>query len=144
MLSICGLDCCCDCNKKNDCGGCVKTDGHPFGGTCVAADCVKQAGLEGLKKMKETLIAEFNALGIHGLQVKDLNLLNGFFVNLEYPLANGQSVKLLDDNRVYWGSQIEIPDSDRCYGVVADDHYLLICEYGHNGTNPEIIVYKKR
>ena len=29
---------------------------------------------------------------------------NGFFVNLEYTLANGQSVKLLDDNGVYWGS----------------------------------------
>ncbi len=28
MLSICGLECCGECNKKNDCGGCVKTDGH--------------------------------------------------------------------------------------------------------------------
>ncbi len=105
MLSICGLDCCNECNKKNDCDGCVKTDGHPFGGTCVAAECVRREGLEGLKKMKEMLIEEFHALGIQSLQVKDLNLLNGFFVNLEYTLANGQSVKLLEDDRVYWGSQ---------------------------------------
>lgn len=84
MLSICGLDCCSECNKKNDCGGCVKTDGHPFGGTCVAAECSRREGLKGLKKMKELLIEEFNALGIQSLQVKDLNLLNGFFVNLQF------------------------------------------------------------
>ncbi len=48
MLSICGLDCCGECNKKNDCGGCVKTDRHPFGGTCVAAECVKREGVEEL------------------------------------------------------------------------------------------------
>lgn len=83
MLSICGLDCCSECNKKNDCGGCVKTDGHPFGRTCVAAECSRWEGLERLKKMKEMLIEEFNVLGIQSLQVKDLNLPNGFFVNLE-------------------------------------------------------------
>ncbi len=144
MLSLCGLACCDECHKKNDCGGCVKTDGHPFGGTCVAAECVKRGGLEELQKMKETLIEEFNALGVQSLQVKDLNLLNGFYVNLEYTLANGQSVKLLEDGRVYWGNQIEIPGSDRCYGIVADDNYLLVCEYGCNGAKPQIIVYKKR
>lgn len=63
---------------------------------------------------KDTLIAEFNALGIPGLQVDDLNLLIGSYVNLEYPLPNGQSVKLLEDNRVYWGNQIEIPGNERC------------------------------
>ena len=146
MLSLCGLACCDECHKKNDCGGCVKTDGHPFGGTCVAAECVKRGGLEELQKMKETLIEEFNALSVQSLQVKDLNLLNGFYVNLEYTLANGQSVKLLEDGRVYWGNQIEIPGSDRCYGIVADDNYLLVCEYGCNGTESQIILYlyKKR
>ena len=122
----------------------MKTDGHPFGGMCVAAECVKRGGLEELKKMKETLIEEFNALGIQSLQVKDLNLLNGFYVNLEYTLTNGQSVKLLEDNHVYWGNQIEISGSGRCYGIVADDSYLLVCEYDCNGTEPQIIVYKKR
>lgn len=55
-----------------------------------------------------------------------------------------QSVKLLEDNCVYLGNQIEIPDSNRCYGIVADDHYLLVCEYGCNGTEPQIILYKKQ
>ena len=35
-------------------------------------------------------------------------------------------------------------NSDRCYGLVADDKYMLVCEYGCNGSDPEIIVYKKR
>lgn len=144
MLSICGTKCCGACNRRDDCGGCIKTDGHPFGGACVAAECIRRGSFEAFKKMKEMLIEEFNALGIQNLQVNDLNLLNGFFVNLEYTLTNGQSVKLLEDNHIYWGNQIEIPDSDRCYGIAADDRYLLVCEYGCNGAEPQIVVYKRR
>ncbi len=77
------------------------------------------------------------------LQVNDLELLNGFFVNLEYTLPNGQLVKFLKDNNVYLGNQIEIPKSDRCYGLVADELYLLVCEYGCEGADPEIVLYKK-
>ena len=127
MLSICGADCCTECVRKDECGGCVKT-----------------GGFEEFKSIKKALTEEFNALGIKDLEVKDLNLLNGFYVNLEYPLPNGQSVKFLEDNNVYWGNQIEIPGSDRCYGIVADDNYLLVCEYGCGGTEPEIILYRKR
>lgn len=82
MSSICGMDCCLECNRKDECGGCAKTD--------------------------------------------------------------GQSIKFLEDNNVYWGSQIEIPGSVRCYGIVADDRYLLVCEYGCGGADPQIILYKKR
>ena len=81
---------------------------------------------------------------IKGLQLQNLNLLNGFFVNLEYPLANGQKVQFLKDNRVYLGNQIEIEGSDRCYGIVADESFILIGEYGCNGADPEIVLYKKR
>ncbi len=144
MLSICGADCCTECGRKDECGSCVKTGGHPFGGKCFAAECIKRGGFEEFKSIKKALTEEFNALGIKDLEVKDLNLLNGFYVNLEYPLPNGQSVKFLEDNNVYWGNQIEIPGSDRCYGIVADDNYLLVCEYGCGGTEPEIILYRKR
>lgn len=144
MLAICGVDCCSECERRKECGGCKKVDGHPFGGTCIAAECIKRGGFEEFLRFKDTLIAEFNALGIKGLEVHNLNLLNGFFVNLEYPLANGQTVKLLNDNDVYWGNQIEIPNSDRCHGIVADDTYMLVCEYGCDGEKPEIILYKKR
>ena len=44
--SICGMDCCSECSRKEDCGGCRKTDGHPFGGTCVAAESIRQGGMD--------------------------------------------------------------------------------------------------
>lgn len=144
MLSICGSECCSECSRKEECGGCVKAGGHPFGGKCIAAECIKRGGMEAFEEYKQLLIKEFNALGIKGLQVDGLNLLNGFFVNLEYPLANGQTVKLLEDNKVYLGNQIEIAGSERCYGIVGDDDYLLVCEYGCGGAEPQIILYKKR
>jgi hypothetical protein len=144
MVSICGADCCSECSRKDACGGCKKSDGHPFGGTCVAAEWIKTGGFEAFLQTKNAVIAEFNALGIEGLQIQDLHLLNGFFVNLEYPLPSGQSVKFLADNNVYWGNQIEIPGCDRCYGIVADDAHLLVCQYGCNGADPEILLFKKR
>jgi hypothetical protein len=122
----------------------MKTNGRPFGGTCIAAECIKRDGIDAFERLKKELIEEINSLGIKNLQIDDLNLLNGFYVNLEYPLPNGQSVKLLEDDKVYLGNQVERPGSDRCYGVVADDAYLLVCEYGCGGTEPEIIMYKKR
>ena len=76
--------------------------------------------------------------------VTELSQLCGAYVNLEYTLSNGQKVKFLDDRNIYLGYQLEKIDSDRCYGLVADDEYLLVCEYGCNGADPEIIVYKKR
>lgn len=33
--------------------------------------------------------------GIDGLMLRDLNLLRGAYINLEYTLANGQKIKLL-------------------------------------------------
>lgn len=144
MRSICGSDCCEKCGRFEECGGCVQTGGRPFGGSCVAADCVKARGEAGLKELKNKLIAEINALGIEDLHVDDLNLLNGFYVNLEYPLANGATAKFLTDSNVYFGNQIERAGNDRCYGVVADETMLLVCSYGCMGADPELICYKKR
>ena len=93
----------------------------------MAAECIKHGGEAEFQCVKKELISEFNALGIRNLSVQDLNLLNGFFVNLEYTLPNGQRVKLLKDYDIYLGNQIEIPGSDRCYGLAADDRMLLVC-----------------
>lgn len=38
----------------------------------------------------------------------------------------------------------EILDSDRCYGLVSDNKYLFVCEYGCNGADPLIVTFKKR
>ena len=90
------------------------------------------------------MIEEINALGISGLIVDDLNLLTGAYVNLEYPLSNGTTARFLNDKDIYLGNQIERPDSERCYGVVADEMFILVCEYGCNGADPEILLYKRR
>jgi len=52
-------------------------------------------------------------------------------------------VKLLDDNATYWGTQIE-KDDGRCYGIACDEHYILVSEYGKDGTDAEIVDLKKR
>ena len=137
-MALCGMDCCKGCNRLPECGGCEATGGHPFGGNCVAAQS------KDFLALKFKLVKEINALGIQGLRVSDLNLLNGSYVNLEYLLANGTTVKFLNDNDVYFGNQIEREGSERCYGVVANESFILICEYGCNGIDPEIVLYKKR
>lgn len=144
MKTICGIDCV-GCGLKEDCKGCEETNGSPFGGKCVAAECYKSGGENCYLTYKNQLIEEFNALGITDMPtVTNLCQLNGAYVNLEYPLLSGQKIKLLDDNKIYLGYQLEKEKSNRCYGLVADDHFLLVCEYGCNGADPEIIVYKKR
>ena len=120
------------------CGGCEQCQGHPFGGSCVAERN------SNFSELKQQLIEEINALGIGGLIVDDLNLLTGAYVNLEYPLSNGTTVKFLNDKDIYLGNQIERQDSERCYGVVANEDFILICEYGYNGSDPEIVLYKRR
>ena len=63
---------------------------------------------------------------------------------MEYPLVNKTTVKFLNDNDIYFGNQIEREGSDRCYGVVANEKFILVCEYGCNGADPEIVLYKRR
>ena len=70
--------------------------------------------------------------------------LAGSFVNLPYPLPNGKVVQMLDDKNVYLGAQIEFADMGICYGVVADTTFILVCSYSVDGSQPELIAYKKR
>ena len=119
-------------------GGCEQCKGHPFGGSCVAERN------KDFPSLKRRLIDEINAFGIGELTVDDLNLLPGFYVNLSYPLENGSTVQFLKDKDIYLGNQVERTDSDRCYGIVANEDFILICEYGCNGSDPEIVMYKRR
>ena len=125
-------------SSLSTCGGCEQCQGHPFGGSCVAE---RNKDFPFLKRL---LIDEINAFGIKGLAVNDLNLLTGSYVNLPYLLANGSTVQFLKDNDIYLGNQVERADSDRCYGIVANKDFILICEYGCNGSDPEIVLYKRR
>lgn len=144
MKTICKTDCA-GCGLKERCKGCAETNGSPFGGECVTAECYKAGGENCFMEYKKRLIEEFNALGIADMPpITTLCPLIGSYVNLEYTLPNGEKIKLLDDSNIYLGYQVEKYDSDRCYGLVADSRHLLVCEYGCNGANPEIIIYKKR
>lgn len=148
--SICGLDCV-GCSMKANCGGCRETGGKPFGGNCMVAKCCskKTADCGDFSKnvchMKGRLIEEFNALGIQDMpKVTDLYALVGNFVNLEYTLPGGQKVKFWDDKRIYLGNQLEKMGTDRCYGLTADENYLLVCEYSENGADAKVVVFQRR
>ena len=138
MMTYCGENCCKECERLLECGGCEQCQGHPFGGSCVAERN------KDFSFLKRRLIDEINTFGIEGLNVTDLNLLTGSYVNLPYPLANGSMVRFLKDNDIYLGNQVERADSDRCYGIVANEDFILVCEYGCNGSDPEIVLYKRR
>ncbi|MBQ7795025.1 MAG: helix-turn-helix domain-containing protein [Lachnospiraceae bacterium] len=101
---------------------------------------------EKFNEFKSQLIDEFNALHIEGMpKVENLNALVGGFVNLEYTLPNGNIVKFLDDGATYLGNQLECEfGGDRCFGIIANMDFLLVCTYEENGSNPELVIYKKR
>lgn len=96
--------------------------------------------------MKRQLIDEINALSIEGMpKVEKLNALVGGYVNLAYRLPNDSEVKFLNDGTTYLGNQLE-PEfgGDRCFGVLANMDFILICTYGKDGADPELVLYKKR
>ena len=95
---------------------------------------------------KQQLIDEINALHVEGMpELKTLNALVGSFVNLEYRLPSGQKVKFLDDGTTYLGNQLECEfGGDRCFGVLANMDFILVCTYEAQGANPELVLYKKR
>ena len=96
--------------------------------------------------LKKQLIKEINDLQIEGMPKLDrLNALVGQFVNLEYPLPSGVNVKFLNDSTTYLGNQLETENGDdRCFGVLANKDFILVCTYEENGSNPELVLYKKR
>ena len=95
---------------------------------------------------KQQLIDEINALHVEGMpELKTLNALVGSFVNLEYRLPSGQKVRFLDEGTTYLGNQLECEfGGDRCFGVLANMDFILVCTYEAQGANPELVLYKKR
>lgn len=98
------------------------------------------------EQFKQQLKDEINALNIEGMpKLEKLNALVGSYVNLEYPLPNGVKAKFLDDGTTYLGAQLESEfGGDRCFGVLANMEFILICTYEAEGKNPELVLYKKR
>jgi len=93
--------------------------------------------------LKAQLIEEINTLDITGMpKIDNLFILQGSFVNLEYNM-NGHNIKLLDDNKSYWGTQVTKNDS-RCYGIACDEKFIVVSEYGQDGNDAEIVFIKRR
>ena len=138
MKSLCGADCA-NCQWNSTCPGCSDEK-------CFIARYVKTNGKEQYEEFKQTLIDEFNSLCIPGMpKIHKLYALVGKYVNMEYPMPSGGTVKFLDDNSMYLGNQVECELREgRCYGMIACHEFLLVCEYGENGADPEIVVYKRR
>ena len=106
----------------------------------------KYASADKFAALKRELVEEINALKIANMpRVEKLNALVGAYVNLAYPLPGGAQAKFLSDNATYLGTQLEAADgSGRCFGVLANADFILICTYGAEGTDPELLLYKKR
>ena len=67
---------------------------------------------------KEPLIQAFRTVGIPELEkLESLNELPGRAVNLEYTLPSGQTVRLWEDEKIYW--------------------------YGDSGREAQIVFYQK-
>ena len=150
MEAICGANCE-ECNyfKNSQCKGCLRTNGCPFGHKCWIAKYIELGGKDGFDSLKKELIHELNDLNIDGMpKIKELYLLHGEFINMEYHLPNGESCKFLNDNEAYLGNQVECLFNDdevrKYFGVLANMNFLLVSQYGENGSDPEIIIYKKR
>ena len=95
---------------------------------------------------KQKLIGEINDLHIEGMpKLEKLNALVGRFVNLEYPLPGGGKAKFLRDDVTYLGNQLPCEfGGERCFGVLASMDFILVCTYGPEGADPELVLYKKR
>lgn len=98
------------------------------------------------EQFKQQLMDEINALRIEGMpKVEKLNALVGKYVNLSYRLPNGKTVQFLDDGTTYLGNQLESAfGGERCFGVLANMDFILVCTYEKDGDNPELVLYKKR
>ena len=150
MKAICGANCDkCDLFKSKKCRGCMQTNGCPFGKKCFIAKYISIGEKESFEKLKKEIISEFNSLNISGMpKIDELYPLNGAFVNLEYSLPNRIKVKFLHDDEIYLGNQVECEFNDgsikKCFGLVANTTFLLVCESGEDGSNPELIMYKQR
>lgn len=150
MTALCGANCdACGYGKQTGCKGCADSNGCPFGTPCFIARYIQVGGKAAYEAFVQTLIDECNALNIPGMPpITALSPLNGAYVNLTYPLPGGAKAAFLDDNAIYLATQAECLLADeqtcRCFGIVANAEFILVAEYGENGADPELILFKKR
>ena len=147
MESICGADCSiCEYGKNAGCQGCKNTNGCPFGKQCFIAKIILEDGMEKYEEVQKQLLQEINSLCVEGMpEVTQLFPLNGAFINMDYPLPNGNTVPFLNNNEAYLGSQVvSQKNSQKCFGIAANLEFILVSEYSAGGENPALILFKRR
>lgn len=93
---------------------------------------------------QKQLVQAFRALEIPELKtLESLSELPGHFINLDYTLPNGRTVRFLEDDKTYLGSQIHKENSDRCYGLISDGSFLFVCEYGCGGSDAAVVFFQR-
>ncbi len=148
MTAKCGADCsACGFGMSRGCKGCEASRGCPFGKQCFIEKIISLGGKEAYSQLVSDLTEQINAIGFPGMiPVQGLVPLVGGFVNLPYRLPGGETVKFLEDDRIYLGAQTGCEFDDglhRCFGVVTDTAFVLISSYGENGADPELVLYRK-
>ena len=149
MYGLCGCECNgCEMLVSKKCLGCKESKGCPLGKKCWIYNYIDIGNIDNFNELKKELVKEINSLKIDGMpKIDDLFPLHGSFVNLEYNISNNK-IKFLDDNEIYLGNQVEclFNDNDvkRCFGIVCNMNFIIISEYGEDGSNPELILFKKR
>ena len=58
-------------------------------------------------------------------------------------MPNGKTGRILDDNKKYFAAQVEILNSEKCYGIAADDTMIAVFHYGCEGKDSELIAWVK-
>jgi hypothetical protein len=97
-----------------------------------------------MANMQKKILKRFHELGIDELKTVDsLNELNGDYINLECTLPNGEKGRLLNDKKKYWGNQVCQVDTDKCYGIAADENQIAVYLYGCNGIDAELVAWVK-
>lgn len=93
--------------------------------------------------MKNKILKEIKKLGIKEFEIlNSLNIMNGSYLNLEISLPSGNKAKLLDDSKKYYANQIDITGTDKCYGVAADENFIVVYKYGCEGKDAELVLIK--
>lgn len=94
--------------------------------------------------IKKKIIDRLHSTGIEELRsIASLNELDGDYINIECKWPNGTTGKILDDNRKYYGIQVERQGSDRCYGVATDENQIAVFTYGCGGSDAELVLWLK-
>lgn len=95
-------------------------------------------------EQQNRLLQEIHNLGIAELKaVQSLNLLDGSYLNLKCEWPNGKTSRILDDAQKYYACQVETPGCEKCCGVAANAHMIAVYRYGCNGTDAELILWKR-